>query len=274
MQAIPFTYKTGKIYYRVSGTGSYVLLLHGFGEEGSIWNQTVAHLSEYFTCIVPDLPGSGNSSMIADMSIEGMADCMKALLDHEKNKRPSPVSNHCVIIGHSMGGYITLAIAEKHPSILAGIGLFHSTAYADNEEKKAIRQKAIEFIGSHGAAAFLKTSIPGLFSGRPGFKASDTIVQDLVAKGQLFSAASLTAYYRAMIERPDRTSILSNSTFPILFILGLHDQAIPYQKALEQTHLAPMSHVHVLSESGHMGMLEEAENSNTILQNFITSATQ
>ncbi len=274
MQSIQFNYDGSKILYRISGTGSNVLLLHGFGEDGNIWNQTVDYLSHSFRCIVPDLPGSGKSAMISDMSIEGMGDCIKALLDDDEKRNPAVLENGLVMIGHSMGGYITLAIAEKYPALLSGIGLFHSTAYADSEEKKTIRQKAIEFIEIHGAAAFLKTSIPGLFSGKPGFQVTDNIVQDLVIKGQSFSKASLIAYYKAMMERPDRIAILKNIQLPVLFVLGLHDQAIPFQQGLQQVYLPAESHLYVLRDSGHMGMLEEEHKSNKILQQFILSATR
>ena len=63
-----------------------------------------------------------------------------------------------------MGGYITLAFAEKYPGQLSALGLFHSSAFADSEEKKAIRRKGIDFIKQHGAFEFLKTSTPNLFS--------------------------------------------------------------------------------------------------------------
>jgi pimeloyl-ACP methyl ester carboxylesterase len=46
------------------------------------------------------------------------------------------------MLGHSMGGYITLAFAEKYPSLLTAFGLIHSTAFADSEEKKKTAKKA------------------------------------------------------------------------------------------------------------------------------------
>src|SRR5437667_131939 len=81
---------------------------------------------------IPELPGSGRSDMIDDMSIEGMDEAIHAIIDLEKKEK-------CIIIGHSMGGYITLAFAEKYPGYLSAFGLFHSTAYPDSEEKIAAR---------------------------------------------------------------------------------------------------------------------------------------
>ena len=68
------------------------------------------------------------------------------------------------LIGHSMGGYITLAFAEKYPELLNAFGLFHSTAYADDDAKKETRRKGIEFIKNKGVSAFLKNTTPNLFS--------------------------------------------------------------------------------------------------------------
>jgi pimeloyl-ACP methyl ester carboxylesterase len=64
------------------------------------------------------------------------ADCIHALLRHEN-------ISSCIMLGHSMGGYITLAFAEKYPLLLTGLGLIHSTAFADSEEKKKNRARAL-----------------------------------------------------------------------------------------------------------------------------------
>ncbi|MBK7375227.1 MAG: alpha/beta fold hydrolase [Chitinophagaceae bacterium] len=111
--------------------------------------------------MVPDLPGSGKSGVISSQSAVGMeeyAEIIKAILVEEKIEKST-------MLGHSLGGYITLAFAEKYPGMLNSFGLVHSTAFADSEEKKAARLKSIEFIKKYGAYDFLRTTIPGL-SGR------------------------------------------------------------------------------------------------------------
>lgn len=173
-----------------------------------------------------------------------------------------------VVIGHSMGGYIALAFAEKYPSYLNALGLFHSTAWADSEEKKATREKGIAFIEQHGAFEFLKTTIPNLFSQKtkeekPGIPAR------LLDSLHNFSAASLVSYYRAMMQRPDRTFMLKKPSLPVLFVIGEQDNAVPMADSLQQCHLPEKSYIHILSESGHMGMLEEADKTNRLLSNFL-----
>ena len=143
-------YENKKIMYRVTGSGKPVMLVHGFGEDGEIWNNQVQFLKEKVKLIIPDLPGSGQSEMIEDMSMEGMAEVLHSIIHEEEIER-------CTVIGHSMGGYILLALAEKYWNHLDAFGLFHSSAYADSEEKKTVRKKGIAFIHEHGAFEFLKT---------------------------------------------------------------------------------------------------------------------
>jgi pimeloyl-ACP methyl ester carboxylesterase len=253
-----------KIVYQVSGQGSTVVLVHGFGEAGEIWKNQVAFLADRFQLIVPDLPGSGRSELIEDMSMEGMAEAIKMILDNETRGEQAEVC----MIGHSMGGYITLAFAEKYEDRLNSFGLFHSTAYADSEEKKATRRKGIEFIKGHGSFEFLKTAIPNLFSADSRSQMPNSI-EELVDQGHNFSAEALVSYYVSMIKRPDRTDVLTKVKKPVLFVLGKYDTAIPLEDALKQCHLPERSYINILHCSGHMGMLEETEKSNRLLVQFI-----
>ena len=260
-----------KLFYRSIGQGPSVVLLHGFGEDGSVWKNQF-HALAGFKLIIPDLPGSGRSEIITDMSMEGLAEAVREIIVHEnaelyfKEGEPHSV----VMIGHSMGGYVTMAFAEKFPEMLKGLGLFHSTAYGDSEEKRQIRRKGIEFMEKHGGFEFLKTSIPNLFSPLTRERTPSLIVQQLEASHN-FSGAALVSYYVSMIQRPDRTSILQQTHLPVLFILGRYDTAIPFQDGLQQAHLPELSYIHILEKSGHMGMLEEREEANRILKNYINS---
>jgi len=269
MQSKNSSFNGSTIFYRVSGKGEPILLIHGFAEDGEIWNRQVAFLQNHFTLIVPDLPGSGKSEMIADMSMEGLADAMKPILDTEL---PALNAGGVCVIGHSMGGYITLALAEKYPQLVNAFGLFHSSAFADSEEKKANRLKAINFIKSNGSYEFFKTSIPGLFvSGQDTTQPLTPEIQSLIEKGKEFTPDALIAYYQAMINRPDRTAVLKNSSVPVLFIIGEHDKAIPFDQSMQQVYLPAQSHIHILRNSAHMGMWEETDKANNTILNFLNT---
>ena len=254
-------YQNKKIFYRIIGTGKPVFLIHGFGEDGEVWRNQVEFLQTKFQLIVPDLPGSGKSEMIDDMSMEGMAEVIHSIIHVEEIDR-------CSVIGHSMGGYITLALAEKYRNHLDAFGLFHSSAFADGEEKKAARRKGIEHIKQHGAFEFLKTATPNLFAQQTKDKRPELIAEKLTSLHN-FLPDALVSYYEAMIERPDRTEILRKAAVPVLFIMGKYDNAIPLEDGLKQCHHPEKSYIHILYQSGHMGMLEEPEKCNQILGEFL-----
>ena len=254
-------FKAVSLRYKVLGSGPVLVLLHGFGEDSSIWEQFAATLSRSYRLIIPDISGSGASEMFSgeNVGIDDYAEALQAILH-------SQAIEECTMIGHSMGGYIALAFAEKYPQMLRAIGLFHSSAYADDEAKKETRKKAIEFIKANSAIAFLKTSMPGLFMDA-GLSKAD--IDDLLQKGQRFRSEVLVQYYNAMLARPDRTAVLKTFAGPVLFILGSHDKAVPLEHGLQQSHLSARTHIHILRESAHMGMLEEPEKSLLNVTDFL-----
>ncbi|MEI9956646.1 MAG: alpha/beta hydrolase [Ferruginibacter sp.] len=258
-----FSYQSANIFYRTTGKGKPVALLHGFGEDDEVWDKQINFLKDHFTLIIPDLPGSGQSEMIADMSMEGMAEVIKAIVEEEK-------IDSCAIIGHSMGGYISLAFAEKYPELLTAFGLFHSSAFADSEEKKATRLKAIEFIKNNGSYSFFKASTPGLFTAAWSNEHQDEI-EALIDKIKDISPEALIQYYQAMIARPGRTTVLKTFHGSILFIIGANDKAVPFEQSIQQCYLPAQSHIHILRNSAHMGMWEEADKANAALLEFLSN---
>lgn len=261
-----FHYGTANITYWVYGRGRAVVLVHGFAEDGSIWEDHVKQLSAEYKVIIIDLPGSGKSGLIGNgsendhASIEQLAEVVYEVLKQESE-------TDVTLIGHSMGGYIALAFAEKYPEIMNGLGLFHSSAFADDSEKISTRKKAIDHIRTHGSASFLKTSIPNLFAER--FKKNNPeFVEGFINKYSGFNPEALTGYYFAMINRPDRTELLKRFPKPILFIIGEEDAAIPLSASLKQCYLPLQGHVHILPETGHMGMIEEPVKTLSFIKKF------
>jgi pimeloyl-ACP methyl ester carboxylesterase len=258
------------ITYQQVGEGIPVVLLHGFGEDSGIWERQVDVLQSVCRLYVPDLPGSGLSTVNADaldaiVSLDAMAD---TFIDFLQNVVGEPA----IVLGHSMGGYLALAIAEKQPALLCGLGLVHSTAFADGEEKKETRRKAIDFITRYGSRAFLETAIPGLF-GTAFSQTNQTEIDTLVNRSEQFAPETLVSYYRAMLSRPNRTQVLKGSAWPVLFVIGSEDKAAPMTDVLQQTHLPETSVVHVLENTGHMGMLEQPDQLNKILADFVRLCT-
>jgi pimeloyl-ACP methyl ester carboxylesterase len=249
------------ISYFITGSGKPVMFLHGFGEDSTVWKNQIEILEKNYLLILPDIPGSGDSDLTHDVSMEAIAEIIKQIAHAEKIER-------FVLMGHSMGGYATLAFAEKYPEMLNGFGLFHSTAYADTEEKKITRRKGIEFINEHGSKKFLETTTPNLFSEITKEK-NPQLIQLFLQTLPHFSNNALIAYYEAMIARPDRTEILRNTNLPVLFIIGKQDKAVPFEDSLKQSALPTKSFVTILENTAHMGMLEASEKSNNVLLTFL-----
>lgn len=252
MQKNIVTSKNEHLYYRVEGTGEPVLLVHGFGEDGAVWDGIISALENKYRFIVPDLMGSGRSTGNTDgISMESMAEQLRLVLSNESIDR-------CKMIGHSMGGYITLAYAEKYSEMLVSFGLFHSTAYADSDEKKEARKKNIDFIQKNGSAKFIQQTTPNLFAEETRNNKPE-LISETVARYSHLSPASLADYTRAMMNRPDRISVLEKFKKPVLFIMGEYDTAVPLEQGLKQCSIPEFSYIYICTRSGHMGMLEEPE---------------
>lgn len=259
------TFPHGRLHYRIVGSGTPVFLIHGFGEDSTVWDVLLPFLPDGFLFVMPDVPGSGASDAI-DSGINNL-DALAAVMEELAS---SLEIEQAVWIGHSMGGYICLALAESKPALFSAIGLFHSTALADNDQKKENRRKAIGFIREHGSEAFLKTSTPGLFSNK---ELHLQAIEDLIRQGRNFRPETLVQYYEMMIGRPDRTQVLRTWNKPLLLICGQEDQAVPYAQGLQQSYLADQSYFFTLRQTAHMGMLEETTRSAAILRFFLQAAT-
>ena len=261
------------IHYTVSGEGTPVVLLHGFAEDGDVWRYQEAALSKHCKLIIPDLPGSGKSALINDMSMEGLAASVKEIITNEMTQTSSSdIAKNVIMIGHSMGGYITLAFAEKYPDLLLGFGLFHSTAFPDTEEKKATRRRGIAFIQTHGSHEFIKQSSPNLFT-KSYVNTNNTELAEMIARYSSFDPLALVAYYEAMIQRPDRTAVLQSFNKPVLFIIGKNDPAIPFEDSMKQCHIPQEAVIQLMQHAAHMGMWEEKDKSTESLLSFLRHVT-
>jgi len=227
-----------------------LVLLHGFTENHRMWDTLIPHLSEMSAVIRPDLPGHGNSAFPEHITdIKHLAEWLKDFL----------VKLHitkCYLAGHSLGGYIALAAAKYFPEMLEGVCLIHSTPVADTPEKKENRKKSIQFIQQNRGSGFVKTLIPSLFS--DGFmQAHPNVVNESLNRALATPDDTLTRYLEIMMNRPSSEEWLSESPVPITAILGTNDPLIACDITAALVDNAPVSHIHILHNSAHMGMLEE-----------------
>jgi pimeloyl-ACP methyl ester carboxylesterase len=237
-----------KLFCLSAGKGPAIALLHGFLESSAIWKNYIRKLSESFRVIAPDLPGHGNSEAIS--GVHGM-DLMAEAVRHVLNDAGA---GPCLILGHSMGGYVALAFAEKYPRKVKGIVLFHSHAGADSPEAVANRDRTIEIV-KKDHQGFIRNFIPGLFDpANIGKLSKETEVLQTLALET--PKEGIIAALEGMKQRPDRQHVLARSKVPVMFIIGKNDSRIPMEIIMPQTTLPEHSEVLLLDHVGHMGFLE------------------
>ncbi len=154
-----------------------------------------------------------------------------------------------------------------------GLLLVHSTALADDAAKKEKRAKSIALLRKGGHDEFIRGMIPGLFE-ESFSKTHLQEVQRLKEEGMKLSAESMIAFYAAMMDRPDRTNILSQISFPAGWIIGADDNTIPWHNTLQQTSAPRVSFVRLYDRCGHMSMMEHPDRLRDDLLSFSDYCTQ
>lgn len=245
-----------------TGNGQALVFIHGFCESKDIWKDIQEELSLNYRVISVDLPGHGLSLMEKEeLSMEYFADKVKELLD----TMDIPT---CVMVGHSLGGYVSLAFAEKYPERLSGFGLFHSTAYEDSEEKKKNRNRTIEFIEKHGMDAFADSFVAPLFY-HGNRENLETEIENMKNICRSTDPKAVIATTKAMRDRKERIDILKKIQIPVLFVIGKDDNALPLDKSMEQSSMPAHYQVCLLEKTGHMGMFEKKQESINCLKGFL-----
>jgi len=211
--------------FEKKGNGKETLvLLHGFMENISIWSDMEAYLSKDFTLIKIDLPGHGKSDTLAEIhTMELMADEVKQVVDREN-------LDQFHLLGHSMGGYTSLAFAEKFPDSLKSLTLFFSTYFADDEEKKEQRIKSYRII-KDAFAHYARAGIPNLFNQneRDVLEGKiETALETALSTNNLGALACV----KGMVARTDKKHILENLEAKIVVIAGKHDNAVKTDKTI------------------------------------------
>jgi len=244
-------FKKGKIAFSDKGKGRAIILLHGFLYSKEIWGETRDALAKHFRVICIDLPGHGQSDCFGYVhGMDLMAKAVKAVLDKLHLKK-------YVLVGHSMGGYAALAFAELFPENVRGLCLFHSTSYADSEQKKKDRDKAIKSVKIN-PGIFVRATIKNLFATKnlKLFKKQISFATQIARKTP---KQGIVNALEGMKDRPSRDVILHFAGYPIQFIIGKYDTVLPMQSLLDQSKICKKGSALVLENSGHMGFMEQPD---------------
>ena len=237
------------IFYTDAGNGHAVVLLHGFLENSKMWEPFTTTLSKQNRVICIDLLGHGKTGCLGYVhSMELMAETIEAVLNHLN-------INIATFIGHSMGGYVSLAFAEKNPDAIEGLCLMNSTANADSQEKKKNRDRAILAV-KQNHKTFIRLAISNLFNPKNTAILSEKI-KVVVEDAQQTPLQGIIAALEGMKIRKNREALLHLTTYKKMLILGKKDPVLDYKNLISQTKDTKVKLVEF--PDGHMSHIENKD---------------
>ena len=243
------------VHYRDEGRENThtLVLLHGFLQNLDVWSSYVLSYMNDFRVITIDLPGHVHT-------MDFMAKIVKSVLNEAG-------VDQCVMVGHSMGGYVALSFADKYPFALRGLGLINSHPLADSEEHIQQREAICRQVAEN-RAAFILGFMATLFDSSKRAALSKDI-KDQQDQCLLTSAAAITAAQHGMAERPSRVQTLAKLDVPTFFVYGKNDPRIPVEVALGSAIVAKRPEILLLEDVAHMAFVEEREYLKPRLYNFV-----
>lgn len=237
--------------YEITGNGSEnLVMLHGFMENLLIWDDMEQYLSKKFRLIKIDLPGHGRSDIYGEVhTMELMAEKVKEVTDKLQLE-------NFHLLGHSMGGYASLAFAEKYPEVLKSVTLFFSTFFSDDEEKKEQRRKSFRII-LENFRTYVSAGIPNLFNPNEKdiLEGKIELAKDIALSTKPEGAL---ACVKGMIERTDKKQVLEKLDAKILVIAGKHDNAVKTEVMIKNLPDKTNIKSYIL-DCGHNGHWEKPE---------------
>ena len=251
-------YKNTKISYSDTGKGSAIVLLHGFLENQTMWQDLVPELSKKHRVITIDLLGHGESGCVGYVhSMEDNAEAVHSVLSKLRIRK-------AIFVGHSMGGYVALAFAELYPAVVKGLVLLNSTSKADSEERKANRDRAIKAV-KKDYIGFVRLSIANLFNPDNRERLVDEI-EKTRSEALKTPLQGIVASLEGMKIRKDREVLLHLTPYPKMLILGKKDLVLIYETTLEQIENTVVKLV--TFPDGHMSHIENQEELKNVLMAF------
>lgn len=258
-----FEYKGRRIHFTEQGRGVPVVLVHGYLETSEILAGFAKILSGNHRVLSIDLPGHGLSDPYDEIySMEFMAGSVASLLDHLHIEK-------AFVAGHSLGGYITLAFAERYPRKLTGYCLLHSHPLPDDAEKAEKRNAEISLVADGKKNTFIPGNISRLYAGK-NLERFHAEVQRSTEVALQIPGDTIIKVLRGMIARPTGVNVIEKGNIPLLWILGTMDNLIDHWSILDKVRLPGNAVVHILNNSGHMGFIEEESEVAEIVSGFIS----
>ncbi len=220
-----------QLHYRIMGTGSPLVLVHGFGVSGHVWQRVLPYLAQEHQVFIVDLPGYGRSTYRetnAPWRLREMAPLLVAWL-----QRMHLSSVH--LVGHSMGGAIAIHIAAHAPELVKSLTLVDAAGMPFRSSFSALAARS--------ARSFVQL--------RNGGYPLPLVRDVLRPRVRLFWQGATQ-----MVDCDFRAEIAS-LTMPILIIWGEQDILVPISLGYELRDALPHAVFVPISNSGHRPMLAQ-----------------
>ena len=254
-------YKKAAVFYTDTATskGTTIVLLHGFLENASMWNEISSELSKRNRIVTIDLLGHGRSDCLGYLhSMELFSETVEAVLKQLRIRK-------CIVIGHSLGGYVALAFAERTPQKIKGLCLLNATSNEDDQERKQLRTRANMMI-QNNFTTMVRMSFTNLFSEVSRVNYADEIKNGL-DEALKTSIQGYIAGQEGMKLRPNRNHVLAKNDFKKMIITGRKDPVLEIQKSIEEAEKTNSKLI--IFPDGHMSHIENFAKLIIVLKNFI-----
>ena len=238
-----------------------MVFIHGFPLRRILWEPQLRGLGQRCRCIAPDLRGFGESEVRGPYSMDRYADDVVELLDALSIPR-------AVIVGHSMGGYVTFALWRRHPDRVSGLVLTDTRPRADDEAGLAKRRDMMRAAREHGSGAVADAMIDGML-GRSTRRRCPELVQDVHAMLASAPVEGVIGAIEAMMARPDSVATLPSIDVPTLIVVGEEDAITPVRDSEAMGAAIAGSRLEIIPGAGHMASLERPAAFNAVLGEFL-----
>ena len=245
-----------ELYYHYLGQpgftkGKVPIFIHGAGGNHRIWEQTLLGLTQSHSPIAIDLPGHGLSQGQGLSNIEDYRDIVKEFMETLGLKK-------VILAGHSMGGGIVQSFALAYPHFLEGMILIGSGA------RLRVAPEIIEGLKQAQITGVVPSTTEWAYSPKTPKEIIDKTEQLLSPRKPAIQLGDMLA-----CDKFDAIKSITQLTLPLLVICGRDDKLTPakyaefYQKNLPQTNMR------IIEDSGHMVMVEKADEMNQAVLNFL-----
>ena len=245
------------------GSGTPVLLVHGFPLDHSMWNAQIDALARDYRVIAVDLRGFGHSQAGDEkVTMEQYADDAAGLLD------ALSIKDQVVFAGLSMGGYVAWQFWRKYPSRVKGLILCDTRAVADTPEMAAGRLEMADRVLAEGPEPLVEMMMPKLF-GQPTVQSRPEVIESLRGVMLTGDRRAIAAAARGMAERPDVTAMLGEIDCPSLVIVGELDAISTVDEMRSIAEALPQARYVEIADSGHMTSIEKPAEVNAAMLDFL-----